>query len=267
MDLLIFWIISKFCNTKIKFTRLVFGSLIIAILYCFAFFNLSPNIFIAIFILTLGILITFRPKNFFYFLKLFFLVHIIAFVLGGMATALFYYIDLSNIISNTKLDFKNFSYKILIASTCITFLAIKLFLNNIKKSLASNQTFYELEIFYNNKKVFIKTLLDTGHDLFYKNKSVVICELNALEFFFDKEIIKAIRENDLEVLVLSKIKFSFVSYKSLGKNNGILICFKPNKIKILCDKKNIEYQDVYIGICDFSLSENYSGLINSSLIK
>jgi stage II sporulation protein GA (sporulation sigma-E factor processing peptidase) len=236
-------------------------------LYCLAVFNCPANIFLAIFILTFGLLITFRPKNFFYFLKLFFLVHAIAFSLGGMTMALFYYIDLSNLISNTKLDFKNFDYKILIASTCIAFISIKLFSKNIKKNLNNNQSFYELEIFYQDKKNILKVLLDTGHDLFYNDKSIVICELNAVELFFDKETIKALRNSDFEKIMLSKTKFNIVPFKSIGKDDGILFCFKSDKIKILYNKKNIEHKNIYIGLCNFSLSENYSGLINCDLLR
>lgn len=271
MDLFIFWIAGKLLRRNFYFGRMLLGVFIMTILHCLLFFifNNYYNIWSAILILITGIIIVFRPQNFLSLIKLILFVHIIAFAIGGMTMALFYYIDFSSIIGNTLgFKFENFSFKILLASTCIAFVFIKLFVSRIKKNLISKQVFYDVSIFLSDNQITFNALVDTGNSLYDKSNDlpIIIAEFDAIKNIFTKQIRLAIYEKDFEKLCMSNIKFSFVPFKSVSNESAILICFKPDYIKISSDQNKF-IRNAIVGICNFTLSNSYHGLINPDLIN
>jgi stage II sporulation protein GA (sporulation sigma-E factor processing peptidase) len=59
-----------------------------------------------------------------------------------------------------------------------------------------------------------------------------------------------------------------IPYESVGKQNGILIGFRPDKVEISEGNKKIVINDVVIGIYNFKLSkdDSYQGLLNPDLM-
>jgi len=268
MDLLIFWIASKLVRKKIAFKKILFGVLISSVIYLVLVFkfNYLYNFWSSVLILVFAVSITFRPENLFNLVKLIFLIIIIAFALGGMTTVLFYYIDFASILED--FSFKNFSFGILFISTGLAFIFINIFAEYIKKSLISKQVFCEIKIYLQEKKISFNALVDTGNNLRDEltDLPIIIAELDFIKNIFSQEILNAINKKDLEKLFMSNIKFSLTPFKSLGNENGLLICFKPDKIKIYKSKNQI-ISNALIGIANFSLDNFYHGLINPDLIK
>lgn len=65
-----------------------------------------------------------------------------------------------------------------------------------------------------------------------------------------------------------KYKFKIIPFSSLGNDNGVLLGFKPNYIKIYSDEEYIK-KDVIIGIYDGKLSKTnlYTSLIGLNVFK
>lgn len=271
MDLLIFWTVSKFIRGKIYFYKIFLGALAASILYCILVFvfSLYYNIWIALLVLIIAVIITFRPKKILPLIKLIILVHIVAFTIGGMTTALFYCIDFSSFLANMfSFKFENFSLKILIVSTCIAFLFVKLFVGYIKRNIISKQIVYGVDISLGKSNLVFNALVDTGNSLHngLTGNPIIIAEFDVIKNIFPDEIKLAIYERDFEKLCLSSIKFNFVPFKSIGNESGVLICFKPDYLKILVENEKI-ISDAEVGICNFCLSDSYHGLINPDLIN
>ena len=275
MDLIIFWAGAKFLRRKIKFYKILLGALTVTVLYCIALFNSYYNIKLMFLILMLGVIMTFKPNNFCDLIKIIFLIHVIAFIIGGMTMALFYYIDFSYLLGDMILfRFQNFSFKILLTSACVFFIFIKLLASYIKKTALSKQVFYEINIFLGEKKSSFNALVDTGNSLYdnLTGQPIIIAQLDKIKNIFPSEILFDLENKNLERLILyKKIKFNLVPFKSIGNENGILICFKPDQIKILSgsgldSNKKIFVSNALIGICNFKLSRYYYGLINPSLL-
>ena len=132
----------------------------------------------------------------------------------------------------------------------------------------------DLEIFYNGKLEKIKTMIDTGNLLQdpITNQDVIIVEKDSLKNLVSKDIL-----DNIENIVSGKwlnsssiydYKFKIIPFSSLGKENGILLGFKPDYIRV-----NAEYEtlktDVVIGIYDGKLSKSnlYSSLIGINILK
>ena len=163
----------------------------------------------------------------------------------------------------------NFSFKILFASTFLSFFIIKIFVAILKKKLLSKQVFAQIEIYLADSKISLNALVDTGNSLCdsITNLPIVIAEFDAIKNIFPPQIKSAILQKNFEALCLSNLNFQFVPFKSIGNENGILICFKPDHVKILSETQKPKIiRHAFVGICNFSLDDNYHGLISPDLL-
>lgn len=284
MDFFILWIVSKLIKKRIKLWRMLLGGFIMAFLYALTVF-LAPlrvylNIFAAILILMLGIMAAFQPKDVKEFFKLILLAHTAAFSLGGLSIALFYFTNISNVIGNmVGVTIRHFSFKILLASSCLFYILSKLALAWYKERVIRKQICYPITIFFENNDVSLNALLDTGNSLRdpLSNEPVIIAEFNTIKEFLSDElrlIFYEKRENDYSSLI-SHIedsnlsgRFRMIPFISLGKQNGMLIGFKPDKVLVESEKGSALLNNVVVGIYNFKLSADgaYQGLLNPEVI-
>lgn len=132
----------------------------------------------------------------------------------------------------------------------------------------------DLEIFYNGKLERIKTMIDTGNLLQdpITNQDVIIVEKDSLKNLVSRDIL-----DNIENIVSGKwlnsnsiydYKFKIIPFSSLGKENGILLGFKPDYIRVNSEYETVK-TDVVIGIYDGKLSRSnlYNSLIGINILK
>ncbi|MCL2611593.1 MAG: sigma-E processing peptidase SpoIIGA [Defluviitaleaceae bacterium] len=273
MDFLIFFVVAKLAKKKIKIIRLILGSFVAALTYCILIF--TPilrnyyNFFSSLVVLSLGIIVVFGVKNFRQFLKLMVLSHISAFAIGGLSIALFYYTNITGILGEMLgFTIEYFSFKILLTSSCIIYIITKLSLKAIHNFALRKQCFYDISIFWEDKEVSIKTLVDTGNTLCdpITNAPVIVAEYNHMKNILPENFNEfSIFGDDYE---LAK-KFRLIPFKALGTENGVLIGFKPDKINIYKEDKNtITIEEVIVCIANLTLSQKgeYQGLLNPIIL-
>ena len=284
MNYFIFWITSKLVRKKVKPHRLFFGSFASSLLFCLIIFidglRKFYNFPAAVFILMAGIVIAFAPKKIKEFLNLLGLAHISAFGVGGLGVALFYYTNLTNYIGNfLSVGIRNFSVNILIISTSISFVVIKLTLAWIKRVFIKKQTFYTIKIHMENEDLSLLALIDTGNLLSdpVSKMPVIVTEFNAVKAFLPdgmKLLFYENKENNLDEMVnyIGEKPFTnrirMIPFSSIGKQNGMLIGFKPDLVEIYKEEATISVREVVIGIYNYSLSKDgaYQGLINPEIL-
>ena len=167
--------------------------------------------------------------------------------------------------------------KIALLGGILGFIIIFVVSKIIKNRLISSNLLCELEIFYNGKNNKIKTLLDTGNLLKepISKEDVIIVEKESLSEFIDDEVfieIKNILNGNLLGDVnedIYKYKFKVIPFVSLGNDNGVLIGFKPDYIKIYSPEEEVVKNNVLIGIYDGKLSKTnlYTSLIGPNILK
>ena len=283
MDILIFWIVEKLLKTKIKKTRLFLGSFISTLLFCLIIFIPSLNKFYnfttMLAVLIIGIKIIFKPPNLKGLIKITLLVNISSFCVGGMAMAVFYFTNINYFLGNITLIYaENFSLKLLLIISSTTFIFIKLFSNVIHKFVHARKKIYEIKIHFKGEEIILKTLLDTGNSLCdpLTKSPVIITEFEYIKDILPNDL-KVVfyenKENDLTNLyekLSPKIstRIRVIPFESVGKQNGMLIGFKPDKVEIFNDSENYIVHDVIIGIYNYKLSKDnlYQGLLNPELI-
>ena len=276
----IYWIVMKITGRKISKLRICAAAFIAALLYCIMIFvgvfRQVYNIFGAISIIMISVVICFRPRSVKEFFKLIFLSVISAFAVGGISIGLFYFTDIQNLIGNmTGIAINNFSFKILLSATCISYITIKYALYWYRKIVLKKQQFLKVIIYYKNEKTKVNALVDTGNSLHepITNNPVIVTEFNALRNILPESIRLIFyenRENDLQSVMklMAKERVKIIPFSSLGKQNGMLIGFKPDKIKILGENETEIYNAV-VGIYNFKLSKDgvYNALLSPDIFE
>ena len=267
-------IISK---SKIKFFKFFlassFGSLY-AILNYIINLNLFTNFLLKLFISVFMILLSFENKKLKAFLKNLIMFYLTSFTFGGAAFMLLFFINPESIIYENGHFIGTYPIKIAIYGCILGFIIIFIVAKVIKSRFSN--TLCDLEIVFEGKSLKLKTLIDSGNLLKepISNQDVIVVEKSSLEQIIDKEILDdAITMADGNLLgnvdeKIYKFKFKIIPFSSLGNENGVLVGFKPNYIKIYNDEECIK-KEVIIGIYDGKLSKTnlYTSLTGLSVLK
>lgn len=94
-----------------------------------------------------------------------------------------------------------------------------------------------------------------------------------MEKIIDKEILdnlQKILSGEYEILSKEYMsKFRLIPFSSLGKQNGMLLGFKPDFAEVEFDDNKKELNNIIIGIYDKSITKNqeYTGLVGLDILE
>ena len=225
------------------------------------------------------IYLAFLPKTFKTMLKQLFLFYLVSFVFGGCAFALLYIIKPQEILIRNGIFIGTYPLKIALLGGIVGFILLAVTFFFIKTKLCKKDIYCDIEIFFESKSIYLTALIDTGNMLKdpITNTPVIIVEklmlksilpseiYSNLEKIFIGEFQKEIYEKDMEFY--SKLRM--IPFKSLGKENGMLIGFKINKMIIYMEENQKYINNAIVGIYNNRLSKNskYTALIGLDLIE
>lgn len=140
--------------------------------------------------------------------------------------------------------------------------------------------FCKITIFLNETNVETTALIDTGNMLKepISNMPVIIVQKDILHGVIQNEILDNLQKiigGDIEACLYNQIdseymsKFRVIPFSSIGKQNGMLLGLKADKVIIDFDENEKNYEKVIIGIYDKELSKrkNYFALVGLDLIE
>ncbi|MCL2698677.1 MAG: sigma-E processing peptidase SpoIIGA [Defluviitaleaceae bacterium] len=283
MNAFILWIAAKLRSRYVPPWRILCAGAVMSGLYCLLMFvaRLRPfmNIFAAVFIIALGIVVCFRPRDVRELAILTGLAHVAAFALGGIGMALFYFTNIGDMLGNMlTVSYRNFSVHLLLASSCIFYILIRLFARWSNSLAVKKQALYPVKISCGGDDISLTALVDTGNSLRdpISKSPVMIAEFNAVKHFLPdslKLIFYEKKEDDLDAWVnvlddgfAGRVRM--IPFAGLGIQNGLLFGFRPDKVEVMNDNKTDIFNDVVVGISNFSLSHEgkYQGLLSPELI-
>lgn len=266
-------IISK-SNISIK--RIIISSIIggiYAILSYIIDFDLITSMVIKIVISICMIFIAFKSLKMNVIFKQLIFFYLVSFTFGGIAFMLLFFINPDNVVIDGNHFIGTYPLKIAVLAGGIGFIIISLVTQIIKDRISKRAMICDLEIFYNGKNRKLKTMLDTGNLLKepISKSDVVIVEKESLKDIISNEILENItyilKGSWIESENIHSYKFKLIPFSSLGNDNGLLIGFKPDYIKI-CGEEECVRDDVLIGIYDGKLSKTnmYTSLIGLNVL-
>jgi len=284
MDFFIFWATGKFLSKNILKRRLFLGAIVASAMYCCVifidFFEFIYNPVGLLAILVFSVFLAFGAATLKELFKNVFVFIIISFAVGGLAEALFYFMNISDFIGNLiNMYVHNFSLKFLIFSVSVFYIILKFISIWYKNVALKKQVFCNIQLFLNDKSVFLNALVDTGNSLCepISGKPVIISEFEAVKKILPKNFCGFLLENDKKELEkiydyikndYFNIELRIIPFSSLGKKSGILIGFLADKA-VFYSERNICCEKVVIGICKFKLSAkgDYNALLNPKMLN
>lgn len=286
INYILLWTTSKISRTKTSVVRLFIGACVgavYAVVMFFPAFQIYYTLIAKLLFSMLLIAITYNIEKVRAFLKVLGIFYIVSFTFGGAALGLFYFTNIGAsigaILSNGVIYF-NLPWKTLLLSCVIAYIVISITWKLIGIKINKENLYIPLSIMFDNKSICINALLDTGNSLYepISNLPVIIVEFQAIKGLLPQEIQKIFNEcseNDLGLItsIMSNSdwvsRFRLIPFSSLGKENGMLIGFKPDEIEILEGPEKKDLKDIIIGIYNkkLSKSEEYRALLHPEIIS
>ena len=232
------------------------------------------NFLFKIVISLIMILIAFKTSNVKKTFEQILFFYLVSFKFGGIAFAFIFLLKSQNIIITKNLFIGNNSINNTVLVGVTGFLIIVLVSKILKYRIYKKNIIFDLEIFYNGKSQKIKTMLDTGNLLKepITQNDVIIVEKKSLINIVSKDILEnmssIINGKWIESKETHLYNFVLIPFSTLGNENGLLIGFKPDYIKILKEDELL-ITNVFIGIYDGKLSKDnlYTSLIGLDIIN
>lgn len=282
MNWLILYLTAHFSKTKVPRYKIWVGATIGAFYAFVVFFpsltflySMLMKIIASIFI----IVITFMPYQFKHFFKLLGIFYLISFMFGGAAFALFYLTDFHGLLSNGIFYFGNFSLKLLIYSGIVAYILIKYCWEYIQIKISREKICIPIRIQIENQKSEVRALIDTGNSLHdpLSKYPVIVVEYTAIKELLPLDIQNIFHHSqDIDLDLITGIiqnsqwihRFRMIPFQSLGKENGMLIGFKPDCVELQDNDRSKCIQEIIIGIYTKKLSPDgdYHALLHPDIL-
>lgn len=287
INYLILLVTAKFSKNRSSNSRLLLGAVLGAAYL--ATMLLLPEMKIYTTLLSKCLLsfamiaVTFHLKKLSEFLKTLLIFYASTFIFAGAGFALMFFNRDWGILRNgvmvTPLSFFNTSWAELLLALAVTLIILRVIWDMIQNRFLREKLLVLLRITFDKKAIELFALVDTGNSLHdpLTNMPVVVVEFSAIRDLLPEDI-RGIFEKDPDMdlnAVTATIccsdwfsRFRLIPFTSLGKENGMLIGFRPDFIEIGSENEKKGVHDVIVGIYNKALSRNekYRALVNPELM-
>ena len=276
MNYIILYATGIVTKVKMKKTRVLISSLIGAIFVAIQYvtnLKIYSNIIVKIILSILMIFIAFNPQKIKQLGKQLILFYLTTFTFGGVATYLIYVIKPQDILMKNGLFLGTYPLKTVFISAIIAAIILIMGFKIVKTKISKKDIYCKVKIILNNKEVETMAMVDTGNMLKepITGMPVIVVESSLLEKILPYQILQNTEKiigGDLEN-VPEEIKNKYIStfrlipYSSLGKQNGMLLGIKADKVVIEKEGEEVEKDNIVIGIYNKSLTKRgeYRALI------
>lgn len=280
MNYIILFAVGFIMKIKMNHIRLILSGLIGGIYAILAYMNMIPmysTMWMKVILSITMTYIAFTPKGIKILLKELIMFYLVSFVFGGCAFALLYFVKPQDIFMVDGVYIGTYPIKIALLGGIVGFVVMHIAFKFVKNKMSKKELIYDVEIKIEEKILNLKAMLDTGNMLKdpITGVPVVVVEKEKLKEILPQEIInntdniiggdwKANEEN-----YNYRARFRIIPFTSIGKQNGMLLGFKVDEIKILVDAEEIIKKEVIICIYKEKLTKNntYSALIGLDILE
>ena len=283
MNYIILFATGYLLKIKVNHIRLLLSGLIGGIYSILAYMEvleIYSNFFMKIILSIIMVYIAYCAKNIKQLSKQLVFFYLTSFVFGGCAFALLYFIKPQEILMKNGTYVGTYPLKITILGGIVGFVITVIAIKLVKTKFNKKDMFRQISIYFGEKNTQTIALLDTGNMLKdpITSMSVIVVEKEVL-----KSILPEIILNNLNKIIGGDVpkeiyedenlqyitKFRVIPFSSIGKENGMLLGFKANKIIIEEDGNIKELKNIIVGIYEHKLSKKnqYSALIGFDLIE
>lgn len=263
--------------------RLVLSALlggIYSILAYIEILEIYSNFILKIILSIVMVYVAYHAKNIKQLLKELLFFYLISFVFGGCAFALLYFVKPQEILMRNGVYVGTYPLKIAILGGIVGFTTIAIAFHFVKAKFTKKDMYCNITIYFGKKNISTIALLDTGNMLKdpITSMPVIVVEreilkdilpdsiLNNLNNIIGGDVPKEVYEDENLAYIT---KFRVIPFSSIGKNNGMLLGFKANKVIVNQGEDTQTIEKVIVGIYENKLSKKnqYSALIGLDLLE
>ncbi len=224
--------------------------------------------------------IAYKPKNLKKLMKQLIMFYLTSFIFGGCAFALLYFIRPQDILVKDGVYTGTYPIKIALLGAIVGFTLTVIAFRIVKSKLSKKDMFCKIKININNQNIETVAMLDTGNMLKdpITAMPVIVVEKEILYGIVPNKILNNLNqiiggdvgqefyeEENIEYMS----KFRVIPFTSLGKENGMILGFKAEKVIIEIYENEEIVKNVIIGIYDKKLSKKgtYSALLGLDILE
>lgn len=280
MNSIIIYATAILLKIKPKIWRVLISSSIggtYAIVIYISKFKIYESIILKIILSIIMVYIAFNPQNMRKLWKQVLIFYLTSFVFGGAALYLIYFIKPQNILIKNGLFAGEYVLKVILLGAIMGLVIIKVSIKIIKTKIRPKDMYCRIKIKLNGKEVQTNAMIDTGNLVKepITNIPVIIVERSLLYEILPKEILNNLGEilegnfnsvsEEIQNQYVSKMRW--LPYKSLGKENGMLLGIRVDGVEIEKEDTN-KIDKVIIGIYDKSLTKRgeYRALVGMDMM-
>ena len=263
--------------------RILCGSVIGAVYTVVMYLNIIPiySSFIMKIVLSVVIVyVSFKPKSAKKLVKDLVIFYLVSFVFGGCVFALMYFLKPQMAQIRNGVYVGAYPIKVALIGGLVAFIVLQTSFKLVKTKLNKKDMVFEVQIFINEKSIIIKALLDTGNLLKdpITGFPVIVVEHRSLYTVLPEKVLNNLDKilgGDIEELAkdeeFSKTisRFRMIPFSSLGKQNGLLLGIKTDRVNIISDEKIDNVKNAIIGIYDKSFTKNgaYTAIFGMDMLE
>jgi len=287
INYLILLVTARFSKSKASNLRLLLGSLLGAVYLVAMLLLPEMKVYTTIlskFLLSLAMIaVTFSYNKITSFLKTLVIFYASTFLFAGAGFALLFFNRGGGIVRNgvvmSSVSLLNTKSTELLLALAVTFIILRVVWDIIQNRFLKEKMLVRIGIAFDKKVIELYALVDTGNSLHdpLTNMPVVVVEFTAIKELLPEEIrgiFERDSENDLNKVTTTIScsswfsRFRLIPFTSLGKENGMLIGFRPDYIEIENEDEKKGVSNVIVGIYNKALSRNekYKALLNPELM-
>ncbi len=284
MNFLILSVTARFSKTKTSSLRLflgtIVGALYVVVLILCPGLKMYYTTLSKIALSCLIVAVAFSISKISIFIKTLAAFYVSTFIFAGAAFAFLYFNQNGGFIKNGIVYvFWQSKWMGLLLSILTTAIIVKVFWDQLQLRTLREKLLVALKVSFESKEINMEALVDTGNSLHdpLTNTPVVIVEFMAIKDILPKEIKSIFEEegeNDLNKItaILTNStwfsRFRLIPFTTIGKENGMLLGFKPDFIEVGVDEERKGITNVIVGIYNRALSKNekYKALLGPELV-
>lgn len=282
MNYIIIYATTIILKVKIRWISILISSFIGAIYAVISYiydFAIYSSLGLKIILSIIMVYIAFRPQNVKQMWKHIIIFYLTSFVFGGVAFALIYVVKPQEILMKNGIFLGTYPLKTVFLGGIVGLVIIVISFQMVKNKISKKDMYCQIKIYLYGKEITLKSMIDTGNLLKepITGMPVIVVEHTALYETIPKEILNNL-ENILggdfkkipeEIQKEYMAKLKVIPFSSLGKQNGMLLGIKAEKVEIEKKEQILIKTDVIIGIYNKSLTKRgeYRALIGIELFE
>ena len=301
MNYIILFATGFIMRTKLHHIRMIVSALvggIYAILSYMQVFMFHSNMLVKIILSICMVYIAFSPKGIKALFKYLVMFYLVSFVFGGCAFALLYFVKPENIFMVNGVYIGTYPVKIALLGAIVGFVITYIAFKVVKSKIGKKAILYDIEIkledvvetnegenetgresksSLESKTVKMKAMLDTGNQLKdpITGTPVIVVEKEKLSGLLPENILNHSDDiiggdwSENEENVCYRARFRIIPFCSIGKQNGVLLGFKVDEVKVVTDIEEIVNHKVIVCLYNQKLSKTgtYSALIGLDMLE